>query len=884
MRIINIRAIPGPNVHHHKPVMIMSLQLGSLDGLTSADVPEFNSRLLGLLPGLREHHCSVGKPGGFVERLYEGTYFGHVTEHVALDLASQLGSRATHGKTRSAGKPGLYDVIVRYHNEAVMRYLLPVAVDLVTALADGRDFDIERPLAEGRSILEATELGPSTRAIVEAAGRRSIPWRRLNRHSLVQFGYGRNLKRIQAAATGDTSFVAVDIACNKELTKELLEAAFLPVPRGGTATTVEEALRLQTELAGPVAVKPLDGNQGRGVSLEVSTGAEMRQAFAKAVAISSRVVVEQFLEGRDYRILVVGGRMVAASWRRPCSVTGDGSSTIAELIEQANRDPRRGEGHSRALTLISAADVDPGISLTRVPTAGETVELQRTANLSQGGTAVDVTDRVHPATRLVAERAARIIGLDICGVDIVTKDISEPLTGGIVEVNAAPGLRMHLHPEDGDPRDVGGAIMDMLYPAGADGRIPITAITGTNGKTTVTRLLGHILGSSGLTVGMTTTGGIRIGGNEIAQGDLTGPASARAVLSSPEVDAAVLECARGGIVRNGLGYDWSDVGVVTNIRPDHLGQDDIEDLDDLVWIKSLVAERVREGGKLVLNADDPESAGLANSERVTRLNRTVVFFSLDADHPVVAAHLATGGTAFVLREGWLGLAQGSVVELFARAADLPVTMGGAARHQISNCLAAAAAAHAQGISLSVIAHALESFSGSSDNPGRANLWRYGKGLVLLDYGHNPDAFRATAELAASWNRPLACVASVPGDRSDGLIQEAARVLAEGFDKLWLKEDSDLRGRARGEVAGMMLDEARRHVPGTDCRVVLDEMEAVAEALAAARDGATAVLFIEKIESVQAQLRSTGGTPATSGGVAMDSPRPFPHLARLQGLN
>lgn len=879
MRVDGIRTFEGPNVFHYEPVLAMSLRLEGLTDRESNEIDGFVQRLLQILPGLASHTCSRDRPGGLVERLHEGTYFGHVVEHVALELGSLLGGTATYGKTRYGGEPGLYQVIVRFDSEPGMRFLLQTAVELVDAIVEERVYPLAERLEVAADIIRENELGPSTRSLVEAAERRGVPWRRLDGDSLIEFGQGSNRKLVRAALSSLTSHIAVETACDKELTKSVLRSAFLPVPKGTVAETFDEAVAAFEYLSEPVVVKPAGGNQGRGVSLGVTSREGVAAAFGQAKKISDRVVIEEQYQGNDYRVLVVGGKTVAASLRVPCLVTGDGMSTIGALIETANQDPRRGEGHARPLTKIGIDETllallaREGWSLDDVPNAGVTIRLRDSANLSQGGTAVDVTDRIHPEIRNICERAARAVGLDICGVDLITGDIAEPCTGGIVELNASPGLRMHLHPSSGVARAVGDAILDMLYPPGTSARIPVCTVTGTNGKTTVTRMIGHVITASGRTVGMTTTDGIYVGETRVASGDMTGPASARAVLSDPAVGVAVLETARGGIVRRGLGYDWSDVAVITNIRADHIGQDGIEDLEDLVWIKSLVAERVREGGTLILNADDSETAALAKARRVTRVPRRLIYFSLEDDNPLVAEHLAQGGEAYLARDGWLVSLRGARERRLVELATVPVTLGGSAAFQISNCLAALAACRAMGYTDIQIAQGLATFASSRHNPGRANLFRVGDGRVLVDYGHNPDAFRATLETIADWTGPAIGIVGVPGDRDDSVIVESARVVAAGFDRILVREDKDLRGRRSGEVAELLSRNIRDAARGGDCKIVLDEIEALAEALPAVRLGATAVLFYERLEPVLSFLLAAGAQPVE--GKAPTVPLPAP---------
>jgi cyanophycin synthetase len=874
MRIERIRTLTGPNVYTYRPALLMRLDLEDLAERESRELAGFDERLLELLPGLHEHTCSKGRRGGFVERLREGTYFGHVVEHVALELTNPAGAPVSHGKTRHAGTPGVYNVVVEYKAEKATEYLLRVAVELVEALVNGEAYPLGEKLREARRLVARHELGPSTRAIVEAAGRRNIPAFRVGPDSLVQLGYGRHRRFIQAAMCDGTSAVGVEIAGDKELTKQMLEQVSIPVPRGAVVETDEEALAALGSVGAPVVVKPLDGRQGLGVSLNLSTPEEVLLAFRIAREYSRLVLVEELLEGRNYRVLVVGGEMVAASERTPCGVTGDGAHTVRELIDLANLDPLRGEGHEKPLTQIVVDEImlaylaKTNRSLEDVPEAGETVALRESINLSTGGTAKDVTDVVHPSVKEMCERAARVVGMDICGVDLVLRDISESASGGrggVIELNAAPGLRMHLSPSEGQPRDVGAAIIEMLYPAGADGRIPVISITGTNGKTTVTRMIGHVLNKSGLTTGMTTTDGIYVGGRCIAEGDTTGPHSARAVLSDPSVEAAVLETARGGITRRGLGYDWSDIAVITNIRPDHIGQDGIETLDDLVYIKSLVAERVRDGGSLILNADDEEASRLLEIPRVADGEKRVVYFSVRENHLLIKRHLDEGGTAYFVRGGWVVEASGREERRVLEVASVPATMAGTAEFQVSNVLAAVAACRAQGVAVEQLAASLAEFRSAEHNPGRSNLFRVASGgYVMLDYGHNADAFAAICRTAAQWEgRRVTGIVGVPGDRDDALIEEAGRIAARGFHRLVIKEDADNRGRERGAVARLLCEAAAREAPERECRIVLNDTEALAQELKQLQGGDVIVMFYDKLEPLLRVLEGFGARPATA---------------------
>jgi cyanophycin synthetase len=672
--------------------------------------------------------------------------------------------------------------------------------------------------------------------------------------------------------TDGTSAIGMEVAGDKDLTKSLLNRASIPVPLGQIVRSADEAVKAMEDLGTPVVVKPLDGRQGKGVSLNLTTPEEVTYAFAVAGEFSSDVLVEEQFEGRNYRVLVVDGHVAAASERVPCHVRGDGVHTVAELIEIENQHPLRGDGHEKPLTKIKTDDPillafmrKEGIGMDNVPQAGEMVMLCAGINLSTGGTARDVTDEVHPGITRLCVRAANLLGMDICGVDLVVEDISLPMKGqkrgGVIELNAAPGLRMHQFPTEGEPRDVGGAIVDMLFPAGTRGRIPIISITGTNGKTTVTRMIEHALAESGLTTGMTTTDGIWIGGEMIAEGDTTGPVSARTVLGEKGVEVAVLETARGGIVRRGLGYDWSDISVMTNIGPDHIGQDGIESVEDIVEIKALVAERVREGGTLILNADDEHLQRLTEIRRVREPERRLVYFSILEDSPFIETHRAEGGTAYFVRDGRVIEADGIEQHEILRVSDIPVTMNGAAEFQVANLLSAVAAARAYGLTVDQVASSMRSFRSTSDNPGRANLYGVGRGFVMVDYGHNPAAFDAICRMAAKWeDRRVTGIIGVPGDRDDSVIEEAGRVAARGFHRVIIKEDEDLRGRECGEVARLLCQAVSDESPVTECRIVLDEIEALRSEIEGMEDGQVVVVFYDKLAPVLELLCEVGAQP------------------------
>jgi cyanophycin synthetase len=872
MKIRSIRTLHGPNVFHDRPVLAMTLELGDLAGWESARFPAFGERLTTLLPGLAEHRCSTGRKGGFVERLARGTYLAHIVEHVALELSGPAGIEVSFGKTVYAGEPGVYRIAVRFVSESGMRELLEGAVALVEALLDERPFDLSPVLERARRVAERDALGPSTAAIVRAAERRGIPTRRIGTGSLVQLGYGKNLRMIRAAVTSRTSSVAVDVASDKALTKAFLRRALIPVPRGSVVETLEEAKEALASLGGPGVVKPLDGNQGKGISIGVRDEAQLARAFELARDHGPEVIVEELYEGRDYRVLVVAGRVVAASERRPPCVTGDGKTTLRELVRRENENPLRGEGHEKPLTRIplDAATVEclarRGRSLDEVPAAGERVCLRQTANLSTGGTARDVTAEIHPEVRLLCERAAAVVGLDVAGIDLVLPDIGQPPSrGGVLEVNASPGLRMHLAPTEGAPRDPGEAIVESLYPDEAPSRIPIVSVTGTNGKTTTTRLIAHLAASLGRRIGVTTSAGVFIDGTRIAAGDTTGPASAAALLSDPTVELAVLETARGGIVRRGLGYDWSDVGVITNVQPDHLGQDGHETVEDLVRVKAIVAERVHEGGTLVVNADCPNALAILDSPRVGRLRRSVVLYTIDPALPRVQEHVAKGGTAFLLEGGWLVEVRNGESRRVARVAAIPLTLAGTASHQVSNALAALAAARAIGVPAEDAARALATFDGSIERGGRCHLYDVRGGLLLVDYGHNPEAVRATALTVRRWGaRRTTVVIAAPGDRSDALVAEVGKAVAPLYDRVVIREDDDRRGRVRGETAAILRRAVLEVAPGREVSIVLDEGAAIEQALRDVREGEVVVFHYDDPGTVSRAL-------ASAAAVLVDDP-------------
>ncbi|WP_430780174.1 cyanophycin synthetase [Actinoplanes sp. G11-F43] len=911
MKIESLRRLRGPNVYLSRPAVVARLRLGDLTGVETADVTGFTERLLRALPGLAEHHCAAGTPGGFVSRLRGGTYFGHVAEHACIELSQLIGRDVTFGRTVGTEEAGVYDVIMECPvdespESPVPGELLTAAIDLVRQVHAGAGpaaGQLAARLAGLAALAEREATGPSTRSIIAAARRRGIPVERFDDLSLVRLGWGHRRRMAWAAMTDRTSAVGVDIAGDKHVTRRLLDEAGIPVAPGGAAGTEAEAIRLLGELGGPVVVKPRNGRHGRGVTLHLTTPEAVARAFA---AIGGEAVVERQLDGRDYRVLVVAGEVVAVAERVAAHVTGDGRSTITALIEAVNADPRRGTGHSRVLTRITVDETVRGV-LARdgrtpesVPADGEVVRLRDTANLSTGGTSRDVTDQVHPDVTRICRRVAALLGLDIAGIDLRLPDAGAPVppgggvtTAGVIEVNAVPGLRMHLAPVEGRARDVGDAIVRAMFPGGSDGRVPAVAITGTNGKTTVTRLTAHLLSGAGTRVGTATTDGVTIDGRVIQVADATGPRSAQMVLGDPQVEVAVLETARGGLLRRGLGYDWSDVGVITNITADHLGQDGLTSIEELAHVKAVVAERVRDGGTLVLNADDPWVRSLVDRPRVRADRKRLVWFSLDPRNPVLTEHLARGGAAYVLHDGWLVQATGARRTPLTRLAEVPGAYGGAALHVAANTLAAIAAARALGARPERLADRLAEFDPATGNPGRGTLFRLGDVSLYVDYAHNPAALATTLRtLHRVWG-PERCVAAVtlPGDRRADLLAASAQVLADGLTRVVLYEDEDRRGREPGEVAGLVEREMRARRPQLTAVRADGFRDAVTRALDLAAPGEVVLVIYESWGPMRSYLTGLGAVPAgtvpvTAGRAPLPSPAPAAALQvarRLTGL-
>ncbi|HEY7012610.1 MAG TPA: cyanophycin synthetase [Streptosporangiaceae bacterium] len=899
MRLDDLRHLSGPNAFSTRPVTVARLELGELTGRETTGFPGFAGRLTAALPGLAEHHCAAGRPGGFAEAMARGTYFGHVTEHVMLELSGLAGRDVHLGRTMWAGADGRYDVMTECPQDepaesAVPAELLELALTTVKNILLERDSDHLAELARIARIVERERLGVSTAALAAAARRRGIPVRRVGQLSMLRLGYGRYRRLVCAALTEQTSVIGVDIAADKMLAKELLSGAGIPVPEGVVAWSAAEAAEALDRLGGPVVIKPRNGNHGVNVTVGVTTAAAAADACAQAAADGAGAIVEAFVPGTDYRVLVIDGQVVAASELRPAAVTGDGAADIAELVAVVNADPRRGDGHSRALTKIklderALAHLEAqGLSPASVPAAGQVVTLRRNANLSTGGTSRDVTDLVHDDVADVCRRAAAVVGLDVCGIDVRLADIAAPLrcsghsvanhgtdAGAVIEINACPGLRMHLSPAEGPPRDVAGAVIDSLYPPGAPSRVPVVAVTGTNGKTTTVRMIAHILGQAGMRVGMSTTDGVYSGGRLVYDADASGPRSADMVLDDTSIEAAVLETARGGIIRGGLGYDQADVAVVTNITADHLGADGVDDLDELVGVKALIAEEVLEGGTVVLNADDPAVAAIADRPRVRRHAPVIRYFSLAEANPVIGRHRQAGGLTYELHDGELVEFDGDRKRPLLGVAELPGSFGGRAPHVVANALAAVAACRGLGVSAKDIRRALGTFTPGESNPGRGNVYLAGGSPVIVDYGHNAAALDATGRMIGEvWGGEPVAAITLPGDRRDDLTVQSAEAIAAWFGRVVIYEDADKRGRRPGEMTGLITAAMRRARPGITLATADGPQAALRTAVEIA--AGNPVLFLyeklamahEALASLNANLWSADTVaPAPAGAVA-----------------
>jgi len=888
LRILEERVYRGGNIWSYDPAVHLVVDLVVLEGYPTDTLPGFTDGLLELVPGLANHSCSRGREGGFVERLREGTWLGHVAEHVALALQQEAGHDQRRGKTRMVkGRPGVYNVVYGYTDEGVGLSAGRLAVRLINHLiAPDEEFDFAEEFEYFLRRAERTGFGPSTQAILEEAISRDIPYIRLNSGSLVQLGQGVHAQRIRATMTSRTGALAVDLAGDKDMTIKLLGSAGLPVPKQETCRTEEGAVEAARGIRFPVVVKPLDGNHGRGVGLNLMSDDEVRAAFAVAKQESRGgwVIVESYITGKDYRCLIIDGRMRAIAERVPAHVIGDGTHTIEELVAITNADPRRGVGHEKVLTRISVDEAaiervaDQGFTMESVPEPGTMVKLALTGNMSTGGISIDRTFEAHPDNVEIAEEAARMIGLDVAGIDFICPDITQPVreTGGaICEVNAAPGFRMHTHPTVGEPQFIAKPVVDLLFPPGAPSRVPIVAVTGTNGKTTTSRMIAHIFKETGKKVGMTSTDGVVIDERLVIKADASGPRSARMVLQNPRVELAVMEVARGGILREGLGYDRNDIAVVTNIAPDHLGMRGIDTLEQLADVKAVIVEAVPRNGFAILNADDPHVREMRN-----RCSGSVIWYSIQPpDSPeraFIEKRLRRGGRALVLdptdRGDMIVIKDGARTMQLAWTHLLPSTFGGTAMFNVANAMAAAGAAFAAGVGLHEIRQGLRTFTTSYYlSPGRMNLINVRGTEVFVDYCHNApgmevmgtfvEKYADAKAVTSEWGKisRIGMVATA-GDRRDQDLRDLGAAAAKFFDVIVVREDERLRGRKPGESAALIIEGAKAAQEAGGARVrqieeVLDEVAAVRHCVARANPGDIVVLCVDNHARVVSELES-----------------------------
>jgi len=844
MNIEKIQALRGPNIWsiRRKKLIQMRLDLQEMENFPTNKIDGFRERIEKLIPSLISHRCSEGVEGGFFHRVEEGTWMGHVIEHIALEIQTLAGMDVGFGRTRETKTPGVYNVVFNYLEENAGVFAAEESVKIAEALIEGRDYDLPACIQKLKEIREKVRLGPSTGSIVEEAVSRNIPWIRLGTNSLVQLGYGVNQQRFQATITGNTSCIGVDIACNKEQTKRMLHDAAIPVPIGDLITDEEGLQSVIRKIGYPVVIKPLDGNHGKGSSINVTDWESAKIGLEHAQKYSRRVIVEKYITGYDFRVLVINNKMVAAARRVPAHVVGDGEHNLEQLIAIENKDPRRGYGHENVLTEI---DVDKDTTelleklqytLETVPQKGEIVYLKSTANLSTGGTSIDVTDMVHPENITMAERISKIIGLDVCGIDIMAENLTQPLKesgGAIIEVNAAPGFRMHLAPSEGLPRNVAAPVVDMLYPPGKPFTIPIIAVTGTNGKTTTTRLISHIVKNNGYRVGFTTSDGIYIQNTMLTKGDTTGPISAEFILKDPTVEFAVLETARGGILRSGLGFSNCDIGVLTNIKEDHLGINDIHSLKDLTRVKRVILDSVKKNGWSVMNADDEYSMKIVND-----VDSNVAIFSMDENNPFIKKFAKEGKTTCVYEEGYVTIKKGDWKIRIGKAKDFPITMEGKAKFMIENVLAASLACYLYGFAIEDISNSLRTFIPSAQlTPGRLNVFKFKNFKVLIDFAHNPSGYEAIEDYLKNVEstKKIGIISGV-GDRRDEDIRECGKIAGRMFDYIIIRNEKHLRGRTEEEINGLIIDGIHQSGRDVSYEIIPKEIEALKHAMSMAEEG------------------------------------------------
>ena len=860
MRVLKTQTLRGPNYWsiRRKKIILMLLDLEELTEIPSSEIPGFYAGLVEILPGLVEHYCSRGHRGGFLERLKEGTLMGHIIEHVALELQELAGMPVGFGRTRETSTPGVFNVAFEYVEEQAGRYAGRAAVRLCKSVVETGIYsseELKQDLVDIRDLCANTALGPSTETIIKEAEARKIPWMWLSARAMLQLGYGANQKRIQATLSNNTSILAVELACDKEGTKTMLGDAGIPVPKGTVIHYQDELEAAIKDVGGyPIVIKPLDGNHGRGITIDIDSWSEAKTAYELASTASKTrsVIVERYYCGSDHRVLVINGQVVAVAERIPAHVVGDGNSTIKELVEITNTDYRRGDGHENILTKIIIDPTSEAVlakqqyEMDSVLPEGEIAYLKATANLSTGGIAIDRTDEIHPENVWLAQRVAKVIGLDIAGIDIVTPDISKSLRemgGVVVEVNAAPGFRMHASPSQGLPRNVGASVLEMLFPDDSPSRIPIIAITGTNGKTTTTRLTAHIYRQTGKVVGFTTTDGIYIQEYLVEKGDNTGPYSAATILKDPTVEVAILETARGGILRSGLAFDSCDTAIILNVAADHLGIDGIDTIEQMARVKSVVAETVKADGYAILNADDPLVAAMAQ-----QVNCKVAYFSMNPDNPIIIEHSRRNGLAAVYENGYLSIIESNWTLRVEKAAKVPMTMGAMAPFMIANALASCLAAFTQEVDIEVIRRGVRTFTPSAEQtPGRMNLFDLGEYHALLDYAHNPHGYKAVGDFVRNWEGSRIGVVGGPGDRRDEDLLLLGNIAAQIFNYIIIKEDEDPRGRKPGEVADLIAKGVYQENPQAVYEIILDETTAIDTGLDMAQANNLVVVFPDKVD-------------------------------------
>ena len=856
MKIIEIKVMRGPNYWsiRRKKLIVMRLDLEELEDFPTNKIDGFSERLEKLIPSMIEHRCSENCKGGFFSRVKEGTWMGHVIEHITLEIQTLAGMECGFGRTRSTGKLGIYNVVFSYMEEKAGVYAAKASVKIAEALINGGAYDLENDIRTMREIREQDRFGPSTGSIVDEAVARDIPFIRLNSASLIQLGYGKNQIRFRATMTDHTSSIAVDIASNKDETKRLLEDAAIPVANGVCIAYEEDLESAIKKINFPLVFKPLDGNHGKGASINVKTLEEATAAFHHAKKYSRKIIVEKFISGFDFRILVINNKFIAAALREPAHVIGDGVSTIRQLVDTENKDPRRGYGHENVLTEISI-DRETTEQLSKKNYTVETIlekneqcYLKGTANLSTGGTSTDITDTVHPHNIFIFERISRIIGLDICGIDIMGINLSEPLESNgavVLEVNAAPGFRMHLAPANGLPRNVAAPVIDMLYPPGKSCRIPIIAITGTNGKTTTTRLIAHIVKNNGFKVGFTTSDGIYVGNSMLTKGDTTGPVSAEFILKDPTVEFAVLETARGGILRAGLGFSKCDIGIVTNVQADHMGLSDINTLEEMTKVKAVVIESVKRDGYAVLNADNKYCVTIGKNASCK-----IAYFSIDENNPVIIEHCKKGGIAAIYENGYITIKKGEWKFRVEKATLIPLTFGGKVTFMIYNVLAATLASYVYGFKIEDIGPSLETFIPSSaQTPGRMNIFTFKDFKVMIDFAHNPDGFRGIKEFLSTIDSPLKIgIITGTGDRRDNDIKELGRISAQMFDHIIIRQDKFLRGRNADEIVKLLLEGIADVNPNQSYEYIPKEVDALKHALSLAKPGSFITALSDVIDN------------------------------------